>query len=594
MASTGESPIKLVLGTANVGDTSIDPMARFNTPDEVNGFINAFAARGYHQLDNARVYSPHAPGSSEPRLGAVAAGDRFVIDTKVNSLKSGTHTKENILKEVDLSLEALKIKQINIEYLHMPDRATKFEEACEAMNQAHREGKIKHWGLSNYKAEEVQAIVKICEERGFVKPTVYQGQYNLIVRGGEKELFPILRKNGISFYAYSPAAAGFFAGNHKKVKAGGRYDQSLILGGIYSQFYLKPSIMAATDKALEIASGHGISGHAAALRWTAYHSQLNKAHGDAIIIGASSPEQLESNIDMIEQGALPDDVVAALEAVYKEIGDEVSYHIRLRMANYMREKNNAKVSQEIAVVSTKDKQLSASPDETRLLVPRAIPGAFEHEPLASFIRSLDSKEVFMFDYYVNVVVPYLDLHCPVMKHLGGDYHYRKQNWILFSSTEVELLKGFLLAACRHLYIVHLEKEFGQLAIQYKLNYVRSLRETISATGPASSRMAVTKALVLGIDEVSLMLRFKEPMKGEPWTDLATEIMLGDLSMAIKHVIAAAEIVHVAGGPQALGLSGIVQYILDRCLQGHRRENWDPLTDCDNEFMKPETAWSEVS
>ncbi|RSL96764.1 hypothetical protein CEP52_011296 [Fusarium oligoseptatum] len=327
MTSNGKSPIKLVLGTANIGDTSIDPMARFNTPDEVNGFLNAFAARGYDQLDNARNYSPHAPGSSEPRLGAVAAGDRFAIDTKVNSLQPGSHTKANVLKEIDDSLEALKIKQINIEYLHMPDRATKFEEACEAMDQAHKEGKIKHWGLSNYTADEVQTIVKICEECGFVKPTVYQGQYNLIVRGGEKELFPLLRKEGIAFYAYSPAAAGFFAGNHKKVKAGGRYDKSLILGGIYAQFYLKPSIMAATEKALEIASGHGISGHAAALRWTAYHSHLSKAHGDAIVIGASSPEQLESNIDMIEQGALPDDVVAALEAVYEEIGDEVSYHM---------------------------------------------------------------------------------------------------------------------------------------------------------------------------------------------------------------------------------------------------------------------------
>lgn len=68
------------------------------------------------------------------------------------------------------------------------------------------------------------------------------------------------------------------------------------------------------------------------------------------------------------------------------------------MANYMREKNNAEVSQETAVVSNKDKKPSASPEETRLLVPRAIPGAFEHEPLASFIRSLDHKEVFMFDY----------------------------------------------------------------------------------------------------------------------------------------------------------------------------------------------------
>ncbi|KAM0424373.1 hypothetical protein ACHAPT_010521 [Fusarium lateritium] len=310
-----------------VGDTSVDPMARFDTPDEVNGFLNAFAARGHDQIDSARNYSPHAPGSSEPRIGAVAAGDRFSIDTKVNSLEPGSHSKQNILKEIDASLEALQVKQINIEYLHVPDRISKFEEACEAMDQAHRDGKIRHWGLSNYAADEVQTIVNVCEERGFVKPAVYQGQYNLIVRGGEKDLFPVLRKEGIAFYAYSPAAAGFFAGNHKKVKAGGRYDKSLVLGGLYSQFYLKPSIMAATEKALDIASAHGISGHAAALRWTAYHSQLSKVHGDALIIGASSPEQLESNMDMIEQGSLPDDVVAALEAVYEEIGDAVPYHL---------------------------------------------------------------------------------------------------------------------------------------------------------------------------------------------------------------------------------------------------------------------------
>ncbi|KAJ4037715.1 hypothetical protein NW761_006170 [Fusarium oxysporum] len=302
-------------------------MARFDSPDEVNAFLNAFAARGYHQLDTARMYSPHAPRSSEPRIAAVAAGYRFAIDTKVNSREPESHSKEKILKEIDMSLEALKVKQINIEYLHMPDRATQFQETCEAMDQAQREGKIKHWGLSNYTAEEVQRFVDICEEHSLIKPRVYQGQYNLIVRGGERDLFPILRKYGISFYAYSPAAAGFFAGNHKNIKAGGRYDRSHFIGRLYCQLYLKPSIMVATDKALAVASKHGIGGHAAALRWVVYHSVLNKAYGDSIIIGASSVEQLESNMDMIDQGPLPEDVVAALEAVYKEIGDQVSYHM---------------------------------------------------------------------------------------------------------------------------------------------------------------------------------------------------------------------------------------------------------------------------
>ncbi|KAH7231529.1 NADP-dependent oxidoreductase domain-containing protein [Fusarium solani] len=302
-------------------------MARFDSPYEVNAFLNAFAARGYHQLDTARMYSPHAPYSSEPRIAAVAGGDRFIVDTKVNSREPGCHSKEKILKEIEMSLEALKVKQINIEYLHIPDRTTPFQETCEAMDQAQRAGKIKHWGLSNYTAEEVQRFIDICEEHGLVKPSVYQGQYNPIVRGGEKELFPILRKYGIAFYAYSPAAAGFFAGNHKDIKVGGRYDQSHFIGRLYSQFYLKPSIMAATDKALAVASKHGIGGHAAALRWAAYHSVLDKAYGDSIIIGASSVEQLESNMDMIDQGPLPEDVVAALEAVYMEIGDQVSYHM---------------------------------------------------------------------------------------------------------------------------------------------------------------------------------------------------------------------------------------------------------------------------
>lgn len=193
----------------------------------MNGFLNAFLERGYRQVDTARGYSPNAPGTSEPRLGAVAAGSRSTIDTKVMSRSPGDHTKAKILEEIDISLEALQIKQINIEYLHAPDRATPFEEACEAMDQAHREGKIKKWGISNYTADEVQKFIDICEARGWVKPSVYQGHYNAIVRGSEKNLFPILRKYGLAFYAYSPAGGGFFAGNYKNTPVGGRFDQAV-------------------------------------------------------------------------------------------------------------------------------------------------------------------------------------------------------------------------------------------------------------------------------------------------------------------------------------------------------------------------------
>ncbi|KAF4971406.1 hypothetical protein FZEAL_9857 [Fusarium zealandicum] len=327
MAPNGKPALNLIFGGAN----ATDPMARFDSPDEVNRVLDAFAARGYHQIDTARAYSPLAGGSSEPRIGAVKAGDRFAIDTKVMS-GPGCHTKAEILKEIDISLEALKVKQINIEYLHVPDRTTKFEEACEAMDQAIKEGKIKHWGLCNYSAEEVQRMLEICEQHGFVKPIVYQGQYNPLVRGGEKELFPLLRQHGMAFYAFSPAAGGFFAIDRNNIKAGGRFDTSITptqhsVGSLYSDFYMKPAIISATENAMQVMSKHGIGGHAAALRWTAHHSLISPEHGDAIIVGSSSLEQQEANMDVVEQGPLPDDVAASLSAVFEVTGDLIAYHL---------------------------------------------------------------------------------------------------------------------------------------------------------------------------------------------------------------------------------------------------------------------------
>ena len=87
-------------------------------------------------------------------------------------------------------------------FLHTPDRQTPLEDTTKAMNDALRQGKFKNFGLSNYTAAEVKTFIEICEQRGYAKPSVYQGQYNATVRGGEKELFPLLRKHNMAFFAY--------------------------------------------------------------------------------------------------------------------------------------------------------------------------------------------------------------------------------------------------------------------------------------------------------------------------------------------------------------------------------------------------------
>lgn len=59
---------------------------------------------------------------------------------------------------------------------------------------------------------EVGEIVTLCRIHGWVQPTVYQGLYNAIHRAAEPDLFPALRKYGISFYEYNPLGGGFFTG----------------------------------------------------------------------------------------------------------------------------------------------------------------------------------------------------------------------------------------------------------------------------------------------------------------------------------------------------------------------------------------------
>ncbi|OTA95549.1 hypothetical protein M434DRAFT_393611 [Hypoxylon sp. CO27-5] len=242
---------------------------------------------------------------------------------------------------------------------------------------------------------------------------------------------------------------------------------------------------------------------------------------------------------------------------------------KLRMAGYTRREADDPDMQERNLQppnwNTDERiQTSISRDETITLAPRSISGAFEHEPLASFLKSLTNREHFLFSHYIKVVLPYLCGHCPVMQHFAEYNNYMRRNWVFFSSTDVDLLKGFLLASCRHLSMVHSEQEYVNVAIQYKLAYVQSLREIISTEDPSLGRIAVTRAIVLAFDD----------------------IMLGDLDMASKHVSGVLQIAHMAGGFEALGLSEFVHYILHTYTHGKRLLDPIPILPCSDRFMKP--------
>ncbi|KAJ4387461.1 hypothetical protein N0V93_008053 [Gnomoniopsis smithogilvyi] len=321
-----QTPPKIILGTHMVGDATKDPgTVRFDGEQDVQNLLDAFHGRGYTHLDTARDYSPDDQGASESRLGRAKAASRFTIHTKVHSADPGDHQPAKLELSINQSLHDLQTTSVDTMFLHFPDRQTPFEETAKAMNDGIKQGKFKNFGLSNYSAAEVQQFLTICEERGYAKPSVYEGHYNAIARGCEKDLIPLLRKYDMAFYAYSPAAGGLFSGHSE---TSGRWQKDNFIGKPYNFMYGKPPVHAAVATVLELAEEHGTTGHAAAIQWTAFHSKLNGNRGDGMILGVSTVEQLNKTLDALEAGPLPTELAEAITEVYDIVeGAEPPYYL---------------------------------------------------------------------------------------------------------------------------------------------------------------------------------------------------------------------------------------------------------------------------
>jgi aryl-alcohol dehydrogenase-like predicted oxidoreductase len=101
-----------------------------------------------------------------------------------------------------------------------------------------------------------------------------------------------------------------------------------MIGNLYSTLYSQPPVHAAVATVRAAADKHGISGHDAAVRWTAYHGVLDAKYGDGVIFAVSKMEQLPKTLDALEAGPLPADLADAITAVYATVeGSEPPYHM---------------------------------------------------------------------------------------------------------------------------------------------------------------------------------------------------------------------------------------------------------------------------
>jgi aryl-alcohol dehydrogenase-like predicted oxidoreductase len=161
-------------------------------------------------FDTAEAYGPFA---NEELLGGALAPmrDQVVIATKFG-FKEGIPSNgvdsrpERIRKVADESLKRLKTDRIDLFYQHRVDPNVAMEDVASTVKDLIREGKVKHFGMSEAGAESIRRAHA-------VQPlTALQSEYSLWWREPEKEILPTLEELGIGFVSFSPLGKGFLTG----------------------------------------------------------------------------------------------------------------------------------------------------------------------------------------------------------------------------------------------------------------------------------------------------------------------------------------------------------------------------------------------
>lgn len=168
---------RVILGLMTFGPDETKG-ARITSLDEFKRCLDCLSENGCFEIDTARIY---VGGEQEAFTAQAGWKNRaFKIATKWYPRTPGDHKPEVLRQNLEKSLKELQTDCVDIFYLHAADRSVPFAETLEAVNQLHKEGKFVELGLSNYTAFEVAEIVTMCHERGWVRPTIYQGMYNAI------------------------------------------------------------------------------------------------------------------------------------------------------------------------------------------------------------------------------------------------------------------------------------------------------------------------------------------------------------------------------------------------------------------------------
>jgi len=201
-------------------------------------------------------------------------------------------SRKHIMESCHASLKRLKTDYIDLYQAHRFDYETPLEETLSAFDDLIRQGKVNYIGVSEWRASEIEAALKIQDERGYNRFISNQPQYSMLWRVIEEEVVPTSIREGIGQIVWSPVAQGVLTGKYKpgkKVPAGSRATDKKGGAEMISAF-MNEDVLIAVEKLQPIATEAGLTMAQLAVAWV-----LQNPNVSAAIIGATKPSQVKEN-----------------------------------------------------------------------------------------------------------------------------------------------------------------------------------------------------------------------------------------------------------------------------------------------------------
>jgi len=282
---------------------------------------------GINFFDCAEGYSG---GESERVMGQAIKKygwkrNDIVVSTKIYwgsangevGVNNGGLSRKHIIEGVDLSLERLQLKYVDLIYAHRPDRNTPIEETVRAFNHVINSGKAFYWGTSEWDADEIATAWRYADRLGLIGPVMEQPQYNMMARDKVEGSFAHLYEEyGLGLTIFSPLKAGILTGKYNDgIPDGSRMthlNDAFIksMNDKYGNEDWQKQI-AIVKKLTPIAEKLGINNATLAYAWVLRNKNVSSA-----ITGASKPQQVYDSVKSLDAiKLLTDDIMKEIDEV---------------------------------------------------------------------------------------------------------------------------------------------------------------------------------------------------------------------------------------------------------------------------------------